>query len=115
MAAARAQSSIGSVSDDGHRLPGADPEQRRPRIEPRASARARALAAALSRLVARAGPDRLPGRGRLSPHRRLGGPGWLGLVRLREDAGVSLGHLSGRARRGPDDWLRRRVWQAGLA
>ena len=55
----------------------------------------------ISELVAGTGPERFPGRRRLSAHRDLGRRQGLGDVRLRAHAGLSLGHLSGRPRSGP--------------
>ncbi len=49
------------------------------------------------RLVARHGARRLPGQGRLPAHRDQRGRPGLGALRLREDAGLPLGHLPRRA------------------
>ena len=60
------------------------------------------------------GPVAPPAR-RLPAHRDRGRPGRLGPLRLREDAGLPVGHLPGRARPGPHDRLRRAPGRAGLA
>ena len=85
-----------------HRLQRAHPQQRRPR-------RATAGCSARSRTGSRRflewwkdmGPDGLPGQRRLPAHRDQRGRQGLGQVRLREDAGVPLGHLPRRAGAGP--------------
>ena len=96
------RSSTGSASDairhdaidaPCHRLQREDPEQRQPRRRQHAAARARAVAAELPRLVARHGPERLPGVRRLPAHRGQRRRRGLGALRLREDARLPLGHL----------------------
>ena len=61
------------------------------------------------------GPDGTLELRRLSAHRHLGRCQRLGQFRLREDAGLSLGHLSRRPGSQPRDRLRRQQGQAGLA
>ncbi len=76
-----------------------DPQQRRPGRRPHAAARARALAAASSSTGGRSiGPDRLQRGRRLPAHRGVGRRRRLGALRLREDAGLPLGHLPRRRR-----------------
>src|SRR5580704_9382104 len=77
------------------RLHDQDPEQRQSRRRPAGAARAGELASRLYRLVDGHGAGRFPGRGGLSAHRHLGRPEGLGQVRLRQDAGIPLGHLAG--------------------
>ena len=57
----------------------------------------------------------LSGRRRLPAHRGLGRAGRLGALRLRQDAGLPLGHLSGAAGEGPHRGLRRSLRPAGVA
>ena len=78
--------------DIERRLLDQDPEQRQSRRGPAGAARARELASRLHRLVEDHGAGRLPGGARLSAHRGLGRSQGLGQVRLREDAGIPLGH-----------------------
>ena len=85
-----------------HRLHRADPEQRR--ASPRTgacSARSRTGSRSSSTGGSDMGPDGLPGQGRLPAHRRQRGRPGLGPVRLRQDAGLPLGHLPRRAGAGP--------------
>ena len=73
------------------------------------------VASRLHQLVERPDPATVPEEPRLSAHggqRRSQG---LGEVRLREDAGISLGRAAGAAGRGPQDSLRRTCRRAGLA
>ena len=85
-------------ADVSHDLERAHPEQRRPRRQQAAAARAGALAARLSRLVARHGAARVPGQPPgLPAHRHQRRRRRLGALRLRQAAGIPLGHLPGRA------------------
>ena len=70
-----------------------DSEQRRPVGRRASAARARSVAAEVHRLVEGDGPGRLDGARHLSAHRGLRRDRRLGALRLREDAGLSLGHL----------------------
>ena len=84
----------------------------------RRSARAQGagdLASRLHRLVAADGTGRVPGQPGLSAHRGRRRLGRLGEVRLRADAGVSLGRAAGAGGRGPHHSVRRAQGRAGLA
>ncbi len=61
------------------------------------------------------GPGRLPGIAGLPAHRGQRRPEGLGQVRLREDAGIPLGHPAGARGRRPAHPLRRTQGRAGLA
>ena len=93
----------------------ADPEQREPGGRSPAAASARTMAAELSQVVAGDGPRRFSGARRLSAHGDERGRRRLGELRLRQDAGLSLGHLPGRSDHRPHDRVRRRLRQARLA
>ena len=102
-----------AMTDRDHRRE--DPEQRRPR---RAIARLqRALEAWQPQFIdwwKDDGPGRLAGARHLPAHRDLGRDRRLGALRLREDAGLSLGHLP-RAEAGrPRARLRRQRRPAGV-
>jgi hypothetical protein len=88
--------SIAGERDGPDRLPGANPQQRQPGLQPPPATGAGGVAAAVPRVVAGDGPERLPGERSLFAHGRQRGPPRLGPVRLRADARVSLGHLPGR-------------------
>ena len=66
--------------------------------EPAAAARAREVAAQLPQVVDGGRTGRLPGRRGLPAHRDLGRRQGLGQLRLRQDAGLPLGHLPHAAR-----------------
>ena len=84
-----------------------DPEQCRAHRRPPRAQGAGGLAPRLHRLVARHGAGGLPGVAGLSAHRLLGRSARLGQVRLRADAGISLGHSARPAGREPQDSVRR--------
>ena len=73
------------------------------------------LASRLHELVGRHGPGGLSAVAGLSAHRLFGRSARLGQVRLRQDAGLSLGHPAGAAGREPRHSVRREFRQAGLA
>ena len=97
------------------RLPRENPEQRQPHRGPPRAEGARRLASGLHRLVERHGAGGLPGVAGVSAHRRVGRSQGLGQVRLREDAGIPLGHPACAARGGPQGAVRRAYRRAGLA
>ena len=85
---------------DGHRqrrLLDEDSQQCRPHRGPPRAQGAGRLAPRLSRLVAGHGTGGLPGIAGLSAHRGVGRSEGLGQVRLRQDAGLPLGHPAGAA------------------
>ena len=97
------------------RLLDQDPQQRRPDGRPARAEGAGAMASGLHRLVDDDGAGGLPDLRRLPAHRRLHRPQGLGQVRLREDAGVPLGHPAGAAPGGPPGQLRHPQGREGLA
>ncbi len=60
------------------------------------------------------GPVGLQRERHLPPHGGWRGSGWLGALRLREDARLPLGHLPRRAGRRPQDPLRRSLGRVGV-
>ncbi len=73
------------------------------------------LASRLYRLVERHGAGRLPAVAGLPAHCLFGRSARLGQVRLREDAGLSLGHSAGAAGRKSRHSVRRELRRAGMA
>ena len=91
-----------------------DPEQRQPRGRQAPAARARGVAAEVHRLVEADGPGRLAGARHLPAHRGLRRDRRLGALRLRQDAGLSLGHLPRAEAAEPRARLRRQPGPARL-
>ena len=98
-----------------HQLQRENPQQRRPVRQQDAAARAGALAARLPQLVVGNGPGRVEQHRRLSAHRRQRRAQRLGALRLRQDAGLPLGHFSRAGRARSQNQFRRAHGPAGVA
>jgi benzoyl-CoA-dihydrodiol lyase len=98
----------------GAGLRGQDPEQRQPPRGPAAAACAGVLATELPHVVADDGTDAADA-GRVPAHRGERGPGGLGALRARADAGLPVGDLPRRAGAGPAHRVRRPQGRARLA